>query len=303
MIPAARFTPFRLTISIALLAAFSMPASLTFASTLDTIRSRGAIVLGHRESSVPFSYVDASGQVQGYSHELAIRIVDSVRRHLGEPKLEMRLQPVTPMNRIAKIRSGEIDLECGSTTHNSLRARQAGFSNTIFIIGTRLLAGTRSGIHDFADLSGRKVVTTAGTTSERLLRQLNDEQLLGVEVLTSLDHRESFLRLERGEADAFMMDDALLYGERAAAKEPGNWVVTGTPRSFEAYACMMKLGDPDFKRLVDNTLASIMTSGEAERIYNRWFVSPLPDSGLNLNFPLSDAMRSLFRAPNDRPFQ
>lgn len=303
MIRVARFSLYRLAASILLLAAFSLPPQTAYASTLENIRKRGAIVLGHRESSVPFSYVDDSGQVHGYSHELALRIVEAVRRHLGEPKLELRLQAVTPMNRIAKIRSGDIDLECGSTTHNSLRARQVGFSYSIFIIGTRLLTGTRSGIHDFADLSGRTVVTTAGTTSERLLHRLNDEQLLGAIVLTSPDHRESFLRLERGEADAFMMDDALLYGERATAKEPAKWVVTGTPRSFEAYACMMRLGDPDFKRLVDNTLASVMTSGEAERIYQRWFVSPLPDSGLNLNFPLSDAMRALFRAPNDRPFQ
>lgn len=303
MIRVARLSLSRLAASIFLLAAFSLQPPTTYASTLDSIRNRGAIVLGHRESSVPFSYVDDSGQVRGYSHELALRIVEAVRRHLGEPKLELRLRPVTPMSRIAKIRSGEIDLECGSTTHNSLRARQVGFSYSIFIIGTRLLTGTRSGIHDFADLSGRTVVTTAGTTSERLLHRLNDEQLLGAVVQTSPDHRESFLRLERGEADAFMMDDALLYGERSAAKEPGKWVVTGTPRSFEAYACMMRLGDPDFKRLVDNTLASVMTSGEGERIYQRWFVSPLPDSGLNLNFPLSDAMRTLFRAPNDRPFQ
>lgn len=303
MIGAFRFGFFRLITFMAVLAALTLPAHAALASTLENIRKRGAIVLGHRESSVPFSYTDANGQVHGYSHELSLRIADAIRRHLGQPNLELRLTSVTPLNRIARIRSGEIDLECGSTTHNSRRAKQVGFSNTVFIIGTRLLTSTRSGIHDFTDLAGRTAVTTAGTTSERLLRQLNEEHRLGVRVVTAPEHRESFLYLQRGEADAFMMDDALLYGERATAKEPGNWIVTGTPRSFEAYACMMRLGDPDFKRLVDTTLADIMTSGEAEKLYQRWFVTPLPDSGLNLNFPLSDAMRALFRAPNDRPFQ
>lgn len=273
------------------------------AGTLDRILDRGEILLGHRESSVPFSYYGEDGAVQGYSHELAMHVVDAIRKRLNRPSLTVQLVPVTPLNRIARMRSGDIDLECGSTTHNQQRARQVDFSSTIFIIGTRLLTDRKSGIHDFSDLTGRRVVTTAGTTSERLLRQMQQEQQLTFTLLTRPDHRESFRTLERGDADAFMMDDALLYGERATAKEPGRWVVTGTPRSFEAYACMLRRGDADFKRLVDKALADVMTSGEAERIYQRWFVSPLPDSGLNLSFPLSDAMRALFRAPNDRPFQ
>lgn len=271
--------------------------------TLQRIKDRGTITLGHRESSIPFSFYDDNGQVAGYSHELALRIVDAVRSHLREPLLVLRLVPVTSANRISHIRTGEIDLECGSTTHNSLRAKQVSFSNSIFIIGTRMLTARNSGIHDFPDLGGRRVVTTSGTTSERLLRRMNQEQQMGVSIVTASDHAESFHILERGDADAFMMDDALLYGELAKARDPQLWVVTGTPQSFEAYGCMMRRGDVAFKRLVDGTLAQIMKSGEAERIYHKWFMSPLPSTGLNLNYPLSEAMRSLYADPNDKPFQ
>lgn len=273
------------------------------ADTLTRIKERGYITLGHRESSVPFAYYAADGTVIGYSHELALKVVDAVRRELDEPLLVLRLVPVLPMDRITKVRDGEVDLECGSTTHNSLRARQVSFSNTIFIIGTRLLTARNSGINDFSDLGGRRVVTTADTTSERLLRRMKEEQLLDITILTAPDYDSSFRVLEAGDADAFMMDDALLYGGLAKAQEPERWIVTGAPRSFEAYACVMKHGDLAFKRLVDRSLAEIMTSGEAEQLYRKWFMSPLPDTGLNLNFPLSDAMKALFRAPNDKPFQ
>lgn len=290
-------------LALALPAAGQVAAQTTSVDTLERIQERGYITLGHRESSVPFSYYDEQGQVVGYSHELSLHIVDAIRRHLDEPLLVLRLTPVTSENRIRMIRSGEIDLECGSTTHNSFRARHAAFSNTIFIIGTRMLTRRDSGIHDFADLAERTVVTTAGTTSERLLRQMNDLRQKGMKLVTQRDHRESFLVLERGEADAFMLDDALLYGELAKAEHPDDWIVTGTPQSFEAYGCMMRHGDIAFKRVVDATLAQLMRSGEAERIYRRWFMSPLPDSELNLNFPMSETMRQLFRNPNDHPFQ
>jgi glutamate/aspartate transport system substrate-binding protein len=272
-------------------------------STLDRIRERGAILLGHRESSLPFSYYGERGEVVGYSHELALRVVDAVRRQLGEPRLALRLTPITSQDRIEQITSGAIDLECGSTTHNSERARQVAFSNTIFIIGTRLLTRRDSGIHDFPDLAGRRVVTTAGTTSEGLLRRMNEEKQWRMTIVTARDHAESFQAVEAGRGEALMLDDALLYGELAKAGDPAAWRVTGTPQSFEAYACMMKRGDRDFKRLVDDALARLMLSGEAERIYRKWFMSPLPGTGLNLDFPLSDSMKALFRAPNDKPFQ
>lgn len=290
--------------------AFAVPPALPVAraqqaapDTLQRIQARGYFALGHRESSVPFSYYDQHGEVVGYSHDLSLQVVEAVRRHLGRPDLPVRLVPITPQDRIDRILAGDIDLECGSTTHNSQRARLATFSNTIFVIGTRLLTRRDSGIHDFSDLAGRRTVTTAGTTSADLLHRINQEKNLRTTILIAPDHAESFAALENGTADAFMMDDALLYGEIVKAEQPETWVVTGTPQSFEAYGCMMRRGDTAFKRLVDRTLADLMASHEAERLYRKWFMSPLPGYGTNLNFPLSDAMRALYRAPNDRPLQ
>ena len=271
--------------------------------TLDKIKAAGSISLGHRESSIPFSYYDDKQQVVGYSQELMLKVVDAVKADLKLRQLNVKLVPVTSQNRIPLVQNGTVDIECGSTTNNAERGRQVAFSNSIFIIGTRLLAKKDAGVKDLADLAGRNVVTTAGTTSERLLRKLNADKKLGMNIISAKDHGESFLTLETGRAVAFMMDDALLYGELAKAKKPGDWVVTGTPQSFEAYGCMLRKDDPAFKKLVDGALAKAMTSGEAEKIYKKWFLNPIPPKGLNLNFPLSDAMHKLYKAPNDKPFE
>lgn len=272
-------------------------------STLDAIRDRGEIRLGHRLSSIPFSYLDDKGKVIGYSQDLAMHVVEAIRGRLRQPDLRLEMVPITSGNRFRLIKKGEIDFECGSTTHNTERARDVGFSTTIFIIGTRLLARKSAGISDFDDLNGRRVVTTAGTTSERLLREMKESSASGLTLITARDHGESFLTLETGRADAFMLDDALLYGEVAKSTHPEDWVVTGTPRSFEAYGCMLRKDDPAMKALIDDTLKQLMANGEAERIYTKWFLRPIPPNNLNLNFPISESMRELFRAPNDRPYQ
>jgi len=293
-----------LLVLFACLASIALPACAQGGNdTLEAIRERGAIRLGHRLSSIPFSYIDDKGNVAGYSHDLAMRIVDAIRDALGDKRLTVELVPITSGNRFRLIKKGEIDFECGSTTHNTARAREVGFSTTIFIIGTRLLTRRDSGIADFDDLNGRRVVTTAGTTSERLLRQIKEEREVELTLITARDHGESFLTLETGRADAFMLDDALLYGEIAKSPHPDDWLVTGTPRSFEAYGCMIRKDDARMKALVDNTLNTLMTSGEAEKIYNHWFMQPIPPQNLNLNFPLSGSMHKLFREPNDIPFQ
>jgi len=201
------------------------------------------------------------------------------------------------------VQNGTVALECGSTTNNSERAKQVAFSNTIFIVGTRLMTKKDSGVQDFAQLSGKNVVTTAGTTSERLLRRMNEEKKLGMNIISAKDHGESFLTLETGRAVAFMMDDALLYGELAKAKRPADWTITGTPQSYEAYGCMMAKDDPAFKKVVDTAIAKTMASGDAEKIYGKWFLAAIPPKNINLGFPLSDAMKKLFKAPNDRPFE
>ncbi len=290
-------------LAILLSTASLTPALAQEASTLKKIKDTGSITLGHRESSIPFSYYDDKQQVIGYSHELMLKVVDAIKGELKLDKLNTRLMPVTSANRITLLQNGTVDIGCGSTTNNLERQKQASFSTTIFVIGTRLLTKKTSGINDFADLAGKNVVTTAGTTSERLIRKMNEEKKMGMNVISAKDHGEAFLTLETGRAVAFMMDDALLYGEMAKAKKPGDWTVVGTAQSEEAYGCMLRKGDTEFKKVVDAALTKAMTSGEAEKIYNKWFLNPIPPKGLNLNMPLSAEMKALYKAPNDKAFE
>ncbi|MEK6814706.1 MAG: glutamate/aspartate ABC transporter substrate-binding protein [Nitrospirota bacterium] len=281
----------------------SVPAVAQAASgTLQRIKETNTIALGHRESSIPFSYYDNKQQVIGYSQEIMLKVVDAIKQELKLPGLKVKLVPVTSQNRIPLVQNGTVDLECGSTTNNTERQKQVAFSNSLFVIGTRLMAKKNSGIKDFPDLAGKNAVTTAGTTSERLLRKMNEEKKMNMNIISAKDHGEAFLTLETGRAVAFMMDDALLYGELAKAKRPGDWVVGGTPQSREAYGCMMRKDDAPFKKLVDATIARVQTSGEAERLYKKWFLSPVPPKGLNLNFPMSDDVKALFKNPNDKAF-
>ena len=289
-------------LATALSVAATLPAQAQESATLKKIKDTGSITLGHRESSIPFSYYDDKQQVIGYSHELMLKVVDGIKAELKLAKIDTRLMPVTSANRITLIQNGTVDIECGSTTNNLERQKQVGFSTTIFVIGTKLMTKKDSGIKDFPDLAGKNVVTTAGTTSERLIRKMNEEKKLGMNIISAKDHGESFLTLETGRAVAFMMDDALLYGEMAKARKPADWIVTGMPQSYEAYGCMLRKGDAAFKKVVDAALAKAMTSGEAEAIYRKWFTQPIPPKGLNLNFPLSEAMSTLFKAPNDKAY-
>ena len=275
-------------------------AAQELAGTLKKIKDTGTISLGHRESSIPFSYYDEKQQVVGYSHELMLEAVAAVKKELGLPNLQVKLTPVNSQNRITLVQNGTIDLECGSTTNNLERQKQVAFSNTIFIIGTRLLTRKDSGIQDFPDLKGKNVVTTAGTTSERLLRKLDQDQKMGMNIISARDHGEAFLTLQSGRAVAFMMDDALLAGEMAKARKPDEWHIVGTPQTREAYGCMLRKDDPGFKKVVDAAIAEAMTSGDAEQLYKKWFLSPIPPKGLNLNLPLSDDMKALFKNPNDK---
>jgi glutamate/aspartate transport system substrate-binding protein len=297
--------PVNRLVILSLLAAtvFSAPVLAQDAGTLKKIKDTGAISLGHRESSIPFSYYDDKQQVIGYSQEIMLKVVDAIKADLKLSKLEIKLLPVTSANRITLIQNGVVDIECGSTTNNTERQKQVSFSNTIFIIGTRLLTKKDSGIKDFPDLAGKNVVTTAGTTSERLLRKMNEEKNMKMNVISAKDHGESFLTLETGRAVAFMMDDALLFGEIAKAKRPADWAVVGTAQSEEAYGCMLRKDDPAFKKIVDTAIAKLMTSGEIVKIYDKWFLNPIPPKGLNLNMPLSDDMKALYKSPNDKAFE
>ncbi|MGP2488596.1 amino acid ABC transporter substrate-binding protein [Pantoea ananatis] len=291
----------KVALSLLLLSAAAGAAQAEDVSgTLKKINDNGVIVIGHRESSVPFSYYDNQQKVVGYSQAYSNAIAEAIKAKLNKPDLQIKMIPITSQNRIPLLQNGTYDYECGSTTNNLERQKQAAFSDTIFVIGTRLLVKKGSPIKDFDDLKGKTVVVTSGTTSEVLLHKLNDEKKMDMRIISAKDHGDSFRTLETGRAVAFMMDDALLAGERAKAKKPDDWVIIGTPQSKEAYGCMLRKDDPQFKALVDDTIAKAQTSGQAEKWFDTWFKQPIPPKNLNMNFELSDDMKTLFKTPNDK---
>ena len=269
-------------------------------STLDKIKSSGEIVLAHRDSSVPFSYIaDTPNQPVGYAHDLQMKVVEAVKTKLNKPDLKVRYVLVTSQNRIPSIANGTADLECGSTTNNKERQQQVAFSTGFFKVGSRLLTATNSGVAEFKDLKGKKLVTTAGTTSERYIKAHKEELGIG-EIISAKDHAESFLMLESGRAAAFMMDDILLAGEKSKAKEPAKWHIVGTAPIHEIYGCMIRKGDADFKQVVDDAIKATYASGEINTMYKKWFESPIPPKNVNLNFPMSDDIKTLIATPHDK---
>ncbi|KMJ46251.1 amino acid ABC transporter substrate-binding protein [Xenorhabdus khoisanae] len=290
----------KLMLTMMLLSAVGAAHAEELTGTLKKIKDNGIIVVGHRESSVPFSYYDNQQNVVGYSQDYSNLIVDAVKKKLDMPNLQVKLIPITSQNRIPLLQNGTFDFECGSTTNNYERQKQAAFSNTIFAVGTRLLTKKDSGIKGFDDLAGKNVVVTSGTTSEILLNKLNDEKQMKMRIISAKDHGDSFRTLESGRAVAFMIDDALLAGERAKAKKPDQWIIVGKAQSEEAYGCMLRKDDPQFKKLIDDVIVKVQTSGEAEKMFDRWFKEPIPPKNLNLNFSMSDEMRALFKSPNDK---
>ncbi len=268
--------------------------------TLQKIKDSGTIVVGYRDSSIPFSYIaDDPNQPMGYAHDLEMKVVEAVKQKLNMPDLNVRYNLITSQTRIPLVQNGTVDFECGSTTNNEERQKQVAFSNGFFEIGTRLLTATDSGIKDFPDLAGETLVTTAGTTSERYIRQYIDENQMDTNVISAKDHGEAFLMLENGRADAFMMDDVLLAGEKAKASNPDEWVIVGEPQSFEIYGCMMRKDDPEFKAVVDEALVNVFSSGEINSIYDKWFSNPIPPKNVNLNFEMSDNLKALIANPHD----
>ncbi|KPC50868.1 glutamate/aspartate ABC transporter substrate-binding protein [Amantichitinum ursilacus] len=268
--------------------------------TLKKVKDSGEIVLGVRDSSIPFAYYDNAQKPIGYSMDLANKIVDNVKKTLNMPNLNVRYNLVTSQTRIPLVQNGTVDFECGSTTNNLERQKQVAFSVGIFEIGTRLLTSKKSGIKDFSDLAGKNVVTTAGTTSERLIKAMNADKKMNMNIISAKDHGESFLMLESGRAVAFMMDDALLAGEMAKAKNPADWTITGKSQSYEIYGCSMRKDDPAFKKVVDDALKATFKSGDVNKMFTKWFQQPIPPKNLNLNFQMSDELKQLIANPTDK---
>lgn len=288
-------------IAATLIASPVMAEELT--GTLKKIKDSGTITLGHRDSSIPFSYLAGKPEPVGYSHDIQLAVVEALKKQLDAPDLKVRYNLVTSQTRIPLVQNGTVDLECGSTTNNVERQQQVGFSVGIFEVGTRLLVKTKDGqpsYKDFEDLKGKNVVTTAGTTSERLLKAMNADKQMGMNVISAKDHGESFNMLESGRAVAFMMDDALLAGEMAKARKPSDWVITGTPQSYEIYGCMVRKGDDAFKKAVDDAIVGYFKSGEVNKSYEKWFQQPIPPKGLNLQFPMSEELKKLIAEPTDK---
>ena len=283
------------------LAVLSTGAQAQSNDTLAKIKQSGVISVGYRESSIPFSYQADANTITGYSQEISNMIVAGVEKAVGK-KLQVKLTPITSQNRISLLQNGTIDFECGSTTNNLERQKQVAFSNNIFIYGMLMLVKKDSGIKDFPDLKGKTVVTTAGTTEDRILQKMNGEAKDAdkMNLILAKDHGQAFLTLESGRAVAFMMDDALLYGERAKAKNPADWVVVAKPQSREAYGCMVRKDDKPFKALADKTIAGMMKDGTINAEYKKWFEQPVPPKGVNMEFPLSDDMKALIKNPNDK---
>lgn len=265
---------------------------------LDRIAHSGVVNIGYRDSSPPFSYLDGERRPIGYSIDLCLRVVDALRQSLRRP-LDVRYVPVTSATRIDAVTQGEVDLECGTTTSTAERRQKVAFTVPTYIASTRLLVRTGSGIASVGDLSGKTVVTTRGTTAEKLFRETDARRTLRARLVEAKDHAESFAVLQAGKADAFIMDDVLLYSLRAASGSPEQFEVTREALNIEPLAIMFARGDAEFKQLVDKEVSQLIVSHDIQRIYRRWFESPIPPKGVNLGLPMSYLLRDSFKAPTD----
>lgn len=287
------------TLAAALIAAclYALPAA---AQTLKKVADSNTITVAHREASVPFSYL-VDGQPVGFAVDLTAAIIEDVRRVLQRPALITRSVPVSSANRIPLLVDGSIDLECGSTTNTAARSKDVSFAISHFYTGTRLLVRSGSGIRDYADLAGKIVSSVTGSTNEKVLRRTSEERRLGVQVVLAKDYAEALALVERGDAVALALDDILLFGLRANAANPAALEVVGDTLQVEPYGCMMRKDDPEFKALVDGTIARLMSSGEFARLYNKWFMADIPPRGVVLNMPMSEALRINLRERSDQP--
>ncbi len=285
----------------ALLATGLLACSIASADTLKKIADTGKITLAYRESSVPFSYLAGPGQPVGFAVDISNAVADAVKKRLNNPAIKVELQPVTSLNRIPLVQNGTVDLECGSTTNNSVRGKDVQFATNYFYTGTRLLTKKSSGIKGFGDLAKRKISTTSGTTNAQVVRKYDRDNKLDMEVLMGKDHEDSLLLVDTGRAEAFAMDDILLYGLMANARNPAEWDVVGDALQVEPYACMLRKDDPQFQALVNGVIGSMMKSGEFEKLYTKWFMSPIAPRGQNLKLPMGKELRDNLTAQSDKP--
>ncbi|WP_332777014.1 transporter substrate-binding domain-containing protein [Polaromonas sp.] len=276
-------------------------ASTASAQTLKKVADSNKITVSYREASVPFSYLIGSTKAVGFSVELTEAIIDDVRKKVKKPNLEVAYMPVTSQNRIPLLVNGTYDLECGSTTNNTVRSKDVTFTVNHFYTGTRLLTKKSSNIKNYADLTKKVVASTTGTTNAQVIRKYSADKKLDMQLILGKDHDDSLLLVESDRAVAFAMDDILLFGLMANAKNPASLEVVGDSLQVEPYACMVRKDDPEFKALVDGTITRMMKSGEFARLYAKWFTSPIPPKGVNLNLPMSAELKANLKTPSDKP--
>jgi len=271
------------------------------ADTLEKAKTTGKFTLAYRESSIPFSYLGEDGKPLGFGWEMCKLIAEEVKKQTGRKDLVVESQAVTSQNRIPLIQNGTVDVECGSTTNNSERGKQVTFAINYFYTGTRFLVKADSGIKSINDLKGKKVVSTTGTTNYQILRNLNDEKKYGFELLGAKDHADALLMVESGMANAFGMDDILLYGLKASSKESAKLAVVGESIQVEPYAIMFRKDDPKFQALVNKVITKSIKSGEFEKAYKKWFQTNIPPKNVNLNAPMSKELKDNLKALSDKP--
>ncbi|MGQ5521684.1 transporter substrate-binding domain-containing protein [Chitinimonas sp. PSY-7] len=289
-----------LILSAALAAAFVGTAKAEeLTGTLQKVNESGIITVGHRESSIPFSYLDDKQKPVGYAMDLCNQVVAAVKKKLNKPSLVVKLVPVTSQTRTALMVNGTIDLECGSTTNSKERQKQVAFSDSYFVTSVRMLVRADSGIKSLDDLSGKPVVTTTGTTSDRYIKQNEQGHSIDVKNVYAKDHAESFLMVETGRAAAFVMDDVLLASLIANNKNPKDFTIVGPALSVEPYGIMMRKDDPQFKKVADETLVGLYKSGEINKIYDKWFMKPIPPKNITINLPMSEKLKEAIKNPND----
>jgi glutamate/aspartate transport system substrate-binding protein len=293
-----------LVVAAATASLFMAPAQAQeLAGTLKKIKDTGTITIGHREASIPFSYLDDKQQPVGYAMDLCMKVVDAVKAELKMPGIKVALQPVTSANRIPLLQNGTIDIECGSTTNSVERQKQVAFGPTYFVINVSAVVKKSSGIKSLAELNGKAISTTSGTTAVPLLKKYEKTANIDVKEIYGKDHAESMQLLATDRVSAFVMDDILLAGQVANQPRPGDYVIFPESLRTEPYSMMLRRDDPQFKALVDRAVGAVYKSGEIEKIFNKWFASPIPPRSVNLNFQITPAIREAFKNPNDRGVQ
>jgi glutamate/aspartate transport system substrate-binding protein len=287
----------------ALLLALGFASAARAEDTLKKIKDSGTITEGVRESSGALSYTLGDGKYTGFHYEVCQHIIEDIRKHLGMAKIDVKYQPVTSQNRIPLVQNGTVDLECGSTTNNKARLADVAFAPTLYVEEVRIAVKANSGIKGIADLNGKTVATTTGTTSVQLLRKNKRAQGINFNELNGKDHSDSFLLLESGRADAFVMDGQILAGLISKSKNPAEFRIVGEPLSVEPIAIMYRKDDPAFKKVVDDSVRNIAKSGEAAKLYDKWFMQPIAPANRPVNLPASDATKAAWANPSDKPVE